>query len=151
MIASRSVNMVRHPQGSYIVIPIAVSGVATPENRAEVIGAVIHKQESRHKMPKSVLRVVLGRMQFTLHAARRTPHGSSRLVQAISAWSVETRCAPSRQSRAARVYGHTTTAMQKLSTPPPTPHIKPVYCVSRGFLEERFVALSGGECVQGWH
>ena len=33
MVASHSVNMVRHPQGSYIVIPIAVSGVATPENK----------------------------------------------------------------------------------------------------------------------
>ena len=33
MIASRSVNMVRHPRGRYIVIPIAVSGVVTPENK----------------------------------------------------------------------------------------------------------------------
>ena len=33
MIASRSMNKVRHPQGSYKVIPIAVSGVATPENK----------------------------------------------------------------------------------------------------------------------
>ena len=33
MIASRNVNMVRHPRGSYIVIPIAVYGVATPENK----------------------------------------------------------------------------------------------------------------------
>ena len=33
MIALRSVNMVRHPRGSYIVIPILVSGVATPENK----------------------------------------------------------------------------------------------------------------------
>ena len=33
MIASRSVNMVRHPRGSYTVAPIAVSGVATPENK----------------------------------------------------------------------------------------------------------------------
>ena len=33
MIASRSVNMVRHPRGSYIVILIAVSGVATPKNK----------------------------------------------------------------------------------------------------------------------
>ena len=33
MIASHSVNMVRHPRGSYIVIPIAVSGVATPEHK----------------------------------------------------------------------------------------------------------------------
>ena len=68
-------------------------------------------------MPKSVLRAVLGRIQFTLHAIRRTPHGASRLVQAMSAWSVNTRRAPSRD---ARVYGHTTTAMHKLSTPPPT-------------------------------
>ena len=33
MIASRSVNMVRHPRGSYRVISIAVFGVATPENK----------------------------------------------------------------------------------------------------------------------
>ena len=33
MITSRSVNMIRHPRDSYIVIPIAVSGVATPENK----------------------------------------------------------------------------------------------------------------------
>ena len=33
VIASRSVNVVRHSRGSYIAIPIAVSGVATPENK----------------------------------------------------------------------------------------------------------------------
>ena len=33
MIASRSVNMARHPRGSYVVIPIAVSGVATAEKK----------------------------------------------------------------------------------------------------------------------
>ena len=60
-------------------------------------------------------------MQFTFHATRRTPHGASRLVQAMSAWLVKTRCAPPRHSRYARVYGHTTTAMHKLSTPPPIP------------------------------
>ena len=91
MIVLRSVNMVRHPQGSYIVMPIAVSGVATPENRSQLIGAVIHKQESRHKVPRSVLRAVLGRMQFTLHATRRTSHGALCLVQAMSAWLVKTR------------------------------------------------------------
>ena len=69
-------------------------------------------------MPKSVLRAVLGRMQFTLHATRRTPHGASRLVQAMSAWLVKTRRAPSRHSRDAKVYGHTTTAVHKLNTPP---------------------------------
>ena len=71
-------------------------------------------------MPKSVLRAVLERMQFTLHAIRRTPHGASHLAQATPAWLVKTRRAPPRHSRDARVYGHTTTAMHKLSTPPPT-------------------------------
>ena len=70
-------------------------------------------------MPKSVSRAVLRRMQFTLHGTRRTPHGVSRLVQAMSAWLVKTRRAPSRYSRDVRVYGHTTTAMHKLTTPPP--------------------------------
>ena len=83
--------------------------------------AVVHKQESRHKVPKSVLRAVLARMQFTLHTTRRTPHGASRLVQTMPAWVVKTLRAPSRNSRDARVYGHTTTAMHKQSTPPPPP------------------------------
>ena len=69
-------------------------------------------------MPKSVLRAVLGRTQFALHATRQTPHGASRLVQAMPAWLLKTRRAPSRHSRDARVYGHSTTAMHKLSTPP---------------------------------
>ena len=33
MIASRRVNKVKHPRDSCILIPIAVSGVATPENK----------------------------------------------------------------------------------------------------------------------
>ena len=102
--ASRSVNMVRHPRGCYIIIPIAVSEVATQENKVKLIGAVIHTQESRNKVPKSVLRAVFGRMQFTLHATRRTPHGALRLVQAMSAWLVKTRRAPSRHSRDASLY-----------------------------------------------
>ena len=83
-----------------------------------VPGVAIHRQHS-HKVPKAVSRAVLGRMQFTLNATRRTPHGASRLVQERSAWLVKTRRAPSRHSRDARVYGHTTTAMHQLSTPPP--------------------------------
>ena len=84
-------------------------------------------------MPKSVLRAVLGRMQFILHATRRTPNGASRLVQAMSAWLRKTRRAPSRRSKDARVYGHTITATHKLSTPPPplppvsgTTHFQPL-------------------------
>ena len=50
----------------------------------------------------------------------KTPHGASRLAQAMPAWLAKTRRAPSRHSRGASVYGHTTTAMRKLSaTPPP--------------------------------
>ena len=66
----------------------------------------IRMQESpRHK------RFLVGCMQLTLHATRRTPHGASRLVLAMSAWSVKTRRAPSRNCRDASVYGRTTTAM----------------------------------------
>ena len=57
-------------------------------------------------------------MQLTLHATRPKPHGTSRLVQAMSAWSVKTRRAPSRHCRGARVYGYTTLAMHYMSTPP---------------------------------
>ena len=42
--------------------------------------------------------------------------------QAMAAWLVKTRRAPSRHSRDARVYGHTATAMHKLSTPPHPPY-----------------------------
>ena len=56
-------------------------------------------------VPKSVLRAVLGNMQFTLHATRRIPHVASRLVQAMFAWLVKTRRAPSRHYRDAMLYG----------------------------------------------
>ena len=59
-------------------------------------------------------------MQFTFRATRQTPHGASRLVQVIPAWLGKPRRAPSRHSSDARVYGHMTTAMHKLSTPPPS-------------------------------
>ena len=76
-----------------------------------LIEAVIH-------IKVRLTQAVPSRMQFTLHATRRTPHGASRLVQALSAWLVKTRRAPSRYSRGARVYGHTATAMHKLRTTP---------------------------------
>ena len=76
------------------------------------------QKRSIYKPPS---KAVLSRMQLTLHATRPTPHGASRLVPAMSAWSVKTRCAPSRHFRDARVYGHTTTFMHDMSTPhPPT-------------------------------
>ena len=57
-------------------------------------------------------------MQLTVDETRRTPHDASRLVQAMSAWSVKTRRAPSRHCRDARVYGHPTTAMRDIEYPP---------------------------------
>ena len=71
-------------------------------------------------MCKSASQAVLSRMQLTLHATRLTPHGASRLVQAMSAWSVKTRHAPSRHCRDARVYDHTTTAMHEIEYTPPS-------------------------------
>ena len=60
-------------------------------------------------------------MQLTLHATRPTSHGASRVVLAMSAWSVKTRRAPSRHCKDARVYGHTTTAMHDNEYAPPPP------------------------------
>ena len=64
------------------------------------------------------------RMQLTLRATPRKPHGASRSVHAMSSWSVKTLRAPSWHSRDASVYtlhGHVTTAMGEMSTPPPLP------------------------------
>ena len=67
---------------------------------------------------KSASQVVFSRMQLTLHATLRTTHGASRLVKAVSAWSVKTGRAPSRHCRDARVHGHTTTAMHDVEYTP---------------------------------
>ena len=50
---------------------------------------------------KSASQAILSRMQLPLDATRRTPHGASRLVQAISARSVKTRRARSVKTRRA--------------------------------------------------
>ena len=97
-----------------------------PHQKAKkIIGAVILKQGSRRKVPTSVLRSVLRNMPFNFHATRRTTNGASRLAKAMSAWLVKTRRAPSRHSRDARVYGHTTTGMHELSTPPINARLTP--------------------------
>ena len=113
-------------QASYISPPVRAialwSGHARKQSNSLALSSM--RKESRHKVPKSVSRAALRRMQFTLHATRRTPHGASRLVQALSAWLVKIRRAPSRHSRDARVYGNMTTAIHKLSTPPPPPPVR---------------------------
>ena len=70
-------------------------------------------------MPMSVLRAALGRMRFTLHATRRTPHGASRLAQENVCLVGEKPDVLRPGIVGMRVNDHTTTAMHKLSTPPP--------------------------------
>ena len=108
-------------------IPVVAFRRGNIRNLMNLFEAVIHKQESRHRVPRSASHVVLSRTKLTLHTTRRTPHGASRLVQAMSAWVVKTRRAPSRHSRDARVYGHTTMAMHKTSTPPASSPPHPLY------------------------
>ena len=101
----------RHPRGSYIpdstLISVSGSGDTGKKNKSLEPSSIC----------KSPLQLVLSSMHFTLQATRRTPHGALCLVQAMSAWSVKTGHAPSRHC-GERVYGHTTTAMHKVSTPP---------------------------------
>ena len=122
--------MVRHSRGSYMVcIPIAVSGSGHTRKTNEFIGRCYPCAR------KSASQAVLRRMQVTLHVTPPTPHGASRSVQAVCAWSVKTRRTPSRHCRDARVYGHTTTAMHNISTPPPL-----VCCPALSRLRTRFDA-----------
>ena len=61
--------------------------------------AVIHMQESTHKVPKSAPQAVLTGLQLTVHATHRTRHGDSRLVHAMSALSAKTRHSPPQYCR----------------------------------------------------
>ena len=68
---------------------------------------------------KSASQAAMRRMQFALHATRQPPRGASRLVQAMSAWSVKIRHVPPWHCKDAKIYGHTTTAMHDIEYPPP--------------------------------
>ena len=63
--------------------------VATPEHFFFSYEVGIRMPEITHKMPKSASQVVVSRMKLILCATLRTPQGASRLVHAISAWSVK--------------------------------------------------------------
>ena len=120
MIASRNRNMVRRPRGSFIVVtPIAVSGVATPENKETHWRCHPQCNKNGHTVPNFVLqRNLEGCSSPFMRFADHLTALPSRLVQAMSAWLVKSRRAPSRLGRDARVYDHTTTTMYKLSTLP---------------------------------
>ena len=96
MIGSRSV-CGKAPMRQLHGNPMAVSGSGHSGKQINSFDAVIHMQE------KSASNAFLSRMQLTLHETRRTPHGASRLVLAMSAWSLKTRRAPSRHCKDARV------------------------------------------------
>ena len=67
---------------------------------------------------------VVGSLLHTAYAAQMTDQVAKkrlRLVKAIYAWSAKSRRTLSGLCRGARVYGHTTTALHRLSTPHPPP------------------------------
>ena len=88
--------------------------VALPENKP--FDAVIYYAQQYRSPPHK--RFLVGRRSPFMRLAE-TPHGASCLVQAMSAWSVETRRAPSRHCRGARVYVHTATACLLYTSPSP--------------------------------
>ena len=116
---SCSVRMARHPRGGCMVSSLLSLEVAKPGNKSMHSKLSSDMQESTHKVRKSALQVSLSRVQLTLHATRRTPHGASRLGK---------QCLPSRRQpgvlrhgiveiRGSMVPG--TTAMHEISTPRP--------------------------------
>ena len=99
--------------------PSAASGSDHAGKQFKALDAAIRLQERTHMVPMSASKAVLSRMQLTLRATRRTPHGASCLVQATSAWSVKTRRAPFRHCRDARVMVVRLRLCMILNTPPP--------------------------------
>ena len=71
--------------------------------------------------PRAKVRVTTGSWKDAGHPLCDLPNTSRRFALGASNVCLETRRAPSRHSRDARVYGHTTTAMHKLSALPPPP------------------------------
>ena len=89
---------------------------------------------------KSALQAVVSGLKLTLQATRRTPHGASCLVLAMSAWSVKNRRAASRHCRDARVYVIRLRPCMTPSSPPPRKrtHQHPAFHLSH---------LAGGWCT----
>ena len=75
--------MVGPPQSSAISTLIAVLGSGHTRKQINAFEAVIRHAKKHARGVDVRLKAVLRRMQLTLHATRRAPHGSSRLVSAI--------------------------------------------------------------------
>ena len=106
--------MVRHPRGSYIGYTQSCLWKWSHQKTNQFIPRCHDPYARKFASP-----AVCSRMHLTLHATRPAPHDASRLVQEMSAWSGRPLRAPSRHCRDARVYGHTTTVMHGMNTPPP--------------------------------
>ena len=89
--------------------------INTQHNRNDANIANIKRLPRQETPPHAVIINSISRMQLVRYATRTTPHGASRLVQAMSAWSVKTRRAPPQHCRDASVYVHTTTVMHDMS------------------------------------
>ena len=74
MIVSRSVYMVKHPQGSYVVNPLLSLEVATPENK--VINIAVTRMQDNPPQKAG-----LSWRQLTLH---ESPHTSRRFALGAS-------------------------------------------------------------------
>ena len=116
MIVSRSVYMVMHPRGSYIVYPLL--SLEWRHQKINQISRRCHPYASPlHK------RFLVGCSSPFMRLAKHLTALRAWCKQ-MSAWSAKTRRAPSRHCRDARVYGHTTTAMHDNDyTPPPPPDV----------------------------
>ena len=114
MIVSRSVYMVRHPRGSYIVHPLLSLYVATPENRS------IHWTLS--SICKNI-RLTSGSHSDTAHPPCDSPNSSRPFALGASNVCLvgenPTCSVPALYGRDARVYGHPITATHGMNTPPP--------------------------------
>ena len=111
-----------NPRGNLpSLIPTVASGVTAPENKSSLsaLSSISKRAGARCRSP-SYERFLEGCRSPLMRLAER--------VTALRAWckqcppgSVKTGRAPSWHGGDARVYGHATTAMHKLSTPPPPP------------------------------
>ena len=90
----------------------SVSRVAQATKFSRMQAILQENGDAPPRPAKCAFQVVLSSIKLTLHATRRTPHGVSRLVHAMPAWSVKTRHAPSQhcRMRGSIPYRHTTTA-----------------------------------------
>ena len=79
-VVTRSVHVVRHPRGSYIVSPLLPLDVATPENKVITLklSSVCMKIRTRYRGLRHKRFSAERRSPF--NATHRTPRGASRLV-----------------------------------------------------------------------